>query len=86
VEEVYSPNYVERVGKAIMEAWAWMMAAGLLAHDPRQQSGDFVFITRRAEAITDPAEFEAFRKGSLLPRALNRPGIARGQKPSEEGA
>jgi uncharacterized protein (TIGR02391 family) len=59
-----------------MEAWTWMIAAGLLAREPRQHQGDWVFLTRRAEAIGDSADFEAFRKASILPRALLHPNIA----------
>ena len=76
MQEVYPPSYVDRIGEAIMEAWAWMIAAGLLASEPRQMGGDFVFLTRRAWSITDQATFEAFGKASALPRALLHPGIA----------
>ena len=54
-----------------------MVAAGLLAPDPRQMPGqDRVFLTRRAVAITDQTAFEAFRKASALPRELLHPVIA----------
>jgi uncharacterized protein (TIGR02391 family) len=76
MEEVYPRAYVDRVGKAIMEAWTWMIGAGLLAPDPRQHDGDWVFLTRRAEAIDDETAFQAFRKASVLPRTLLHPTIA----------
>lgn len=76
MEEVYPRAYVDQVGKAIMEAWTWMIAAGLLAPDPRQSNGDWVFLTRRAEAISNQPAFEALRKASVLPRALLHPVIA----------
>ncbi len=44
--------------------------------DPRQSSGDWVFLTRRAETTGDEATFEAFRKASVLPRTLLHPVIA----------
>ena len=44
MQEVYPRNYADRIGEAIMEAWAWMIAAGLLAPEPRQMEGDFVFL------------------------------------------
>jgi uncharacterized protein (TIGR02391 family) len=53
-----------------------MIAAGLLAPEPRQMGGHFVFLTRRAQAIRDSRAFEAFRKASILPRALLHPVIA----------
>ena len=74
MQEVY-PR-VDRTGDAIMEAWAWMIASGLLAPEPRQMGGDFVFLTSRARAIRDPRAFEAFREASILPRALLHPVIA----------
>jgi hypothetical protein len=76
MHEVYPHRYVDRVGKAVMEAWTWMISAGLLAPDPRQMSGDWVFLTRRAKAITDQTAFEQFRKASALPRELLHPVIA----------
>jgi hypothetical protein len=62
----------DRVSRAIMEAWSWMITAGLLAPDPRQlPGGDWVFLTRRAEEIRHKAAFEAFRKASALPRTFS---------------
>jgi Protein of unknown function (Hypoth_ymh) len=74
--EVYPRAFLDRVGKAIMEAWTWMIAFGLLAPDPRQNMGDWVFLTRRAGGISDSDAFEAFRKASILPRTLLHPVIA----------
>jgi uncharacterized protein (TIGR02391 family) len=76
MDEVYPRAYVDRIGKAIIEAWTWMISAGLLAPEPLHTSGDWVFLTRRAQTITDPAAFDTFRKASVLPRALLHPGIA----------
>jgi len=62
--------YIERVDKAIMEAWSWMIAAGLLATHPRQMPGhDIMFLTRRALAITDQTAFEAFKSQRVAARA-----------------
>jgi uncharacterized protein (TIGR02391 family) len=76
MQEVYPRVTVDRVARAIMEAWSWMIAAGLLAPDPRQYGGDWVFLTRRALSIADKGTFDAFRKESVLPRALLHPVIA----------
>jgi len=70
LREIYPGADVDRIGKAIMEAWSWMISQGLLAPDPRQNTGDWVFVTRRGEEIADPAAFDGFRKSSLLPRVL----------------
>jgi uncharacterized protein (TIGR02391 family) len=76
MQEVYPRTHVNGIGKAIMEAWTWLMTQGLLAPDPRQSSGDWVFVTRRGAEIADPAAFEAFRKSSALPRTLLHPIVA----------
>jgi uncharacterized protein (TIGR02391 family) len=76
-QEVYPHGYVDRVGEAIMEAWEWMIAVGLLAPEPRQMGGgDFMFVTRRAQAIRGQHAFDAFRKASAMPRELLHPIIA----------
>ena len=73
----YDFSLKDRVSRAIMEAWSWMITAGLLAPDPGQlPGGDWVFLTRRAEEIHDKAAFEAFRKASALPRSILHPVIA----------
>jgi uncharacterized protein (TIGR02391 family) len=73
----YDFSLRDRVSRAIMEAWSWMITAGLLAPDPGQlPGGDWVFLTRRAEEIHDKAAFEAFRKASALPRSILHPVIA----------
>jgi uncharacterized protein (TIGR02391 family) len=77
MQEVYPRAFLEPVGKAIMEAWSWMIAAGLLAPHPRQTpERGIMFLTRRAAEITDQTAFEAFRKTSAFPRSLLHPVIA----------
>jgi hypothetical protein len=77
MEEVYPPAFREPVSKAIMEAWSWMTAAGLLAPHPRQTPEQgIMFLTRRAAEITDQPAFDAFRKASALPRTPLHPVIA----------
>jgi uncharacterized protein (TIGR02391 family) len=77
MQEVYPRADVDHIGRAIMEAWSWMITAGLLAPDPGQMAGgDWVFLTRRAYSITDQKDFDAFRRASAFPRSLLHPAIA----------
>jgi uncharacterized protein (TIGR02391 family) len=80
-QESYPHNYKKDIGRAIMEAWTWMISQGLLAPDPRVMGGSSMFVTRRGEQIEDQDAFDAFRQSSLLPRSLlhhmvaNRPWL-----------
>jgi uncharacterized protein (TIGR02391 family) len=73
---LYPRQHVDTIGKAISEAWTWMMAHGLLTPDPRQNGGDWVIVTRLGHQISSAAQFEAFRQASTFPRALVHPKIA----------
>lgn len=76
LQEIYPRNQVSAIGRAIMEAWSWMIVHGLLAPDPDQTGGDWVFITRRGRDASDPEGFKAFREASQFPRTLIHPRIA----------
>ncbi len=54
--------------KAIAEAWAWMISAGLLAPNGAPQS--IVFVTRRGRDVVEQGNFDNFRKSILLPPSL----------------
>jgi uncharacterized protein (TIGR02391 family) len=72
MQEIYPRQAVPAVTRAIMEAWNWMLNNGLLAPTPDDHNGDWVFLTRAAEKLQDPADFERFRKATLLsPKLLH---------------
>lgn len=72
MQEIYPRQTVPKVTRAIMEAWNWMMNNGLLAPEPENHSGDWVFLTRASERLQSPTDFEMFRKATLLsPKLLH---------------
>jgi uncharacterized protein (TIGR02391 family) len=72
MQEIYPRRDVPAVTRAIMEAWTWMLNNGLLAATPDDHSGDWVFLTRAAEKLQGPTDFEVFRKATLLsPKLLH---------------
>lgn len=61
--------------EAVTEAWQWLLREGLIARDP-EQSGDWVFITRRGMRLRDRDSFAAYRQAGHLPRGDLHPLIA----------
>lgn len=55
-------NYV----KCLMEAWVYLERERFLAPRPGQQ-GEWAFVTRRGQKIIEEQDFDAYRKGHLLP-------------------
>ncbi len=75
--EFYPRELLPEISRAIMEAWSWMMNHGLLARDPGQSQGDWVFPTRAARALQTDENFDNFEKALLLPPKLLHPIIER---------
>ena len=67
--------YHKRIRIALAESWAWLERELLIAPDPEAQERDLIFVTRRGEALVDGGDFEAFKKGRLLPRELLDPAL-----------
>ncbi|MGA8154888.1 MAG: TIGR02391 family protein, partial [Rhodoplanes sp.] len=70
----------EREGEislALMEAWAWLEAQGLIIPST-WQGGDTGFrrLSRRARSMETETDFTAFRVGRFLPREILHPKIA----------
>jgi uncharacterized protein (TIGR02391 family) len=72
----YTRNDLQKVESVLMEAVDWMVSAGLLAHKPDSSSSQWFFVTRRGWAIQTDADFQDFRKASLLSPGLLHPKIA----------
>jgi uncharacterized protein (TIGR02391 family) len=49
-----------------MEAWTYLEREGFVAPQPGQQ-GEWAFVTRRGRAVVEAQDFNAYRKGHLLP-------------------
>jgi uncharacterized protein (TIGR02391 family) len=73
----FPAQYRERISQALMEAWVWLEREGLIAPKPGTQ-GEWVFITRRGQRLSQAADLRAYRTADLLPRKLLHPVI--GQK------
>ena len=57
---------VEEYVKCLMEAWMYLEREGFIAPQPGQQ-GDWAFVTRRGRKVVEAQDFQAYRKGYLLP-------------------
>lgn len=71
----YPPAKQEAVSRALMEAWVWLEREGLLAPRPGD-TGHWVFITRRGQAVASPEKVKAYRGANLLPRELLHVNLA----------
>ena len=72
------PEYGDRqpeVNRALMEAWAWLQSEGFLVKNATS-TGDWFFISRRAQRLKSREDFEAYRKANLLPKAQLHPLLA----------
>ena len=69
----YPNEHQDDIRYALVEALVWLKNEGLLAPDPGQRSGDFLFITRRGRKLENAAAVEAYRKSNLLPKQLLHP-------------
>ncbi len=56
----------EEYAKCLMEAWVYLEREGFIAPRPGQQ-GEWAFVTRRGQKVVEAQDFEAYRKGHLLP-------------------
>ena len=68
---------------ALMEAWQWLEREGFIAPRPTSLAGEWTagtidkyFVTRRGKRIKSREDFEAYRKGNLLPERQLHPIIA----------
>jgi uncharacterized protein (TIGR02391 family) len=61
-----------QVGRALAEAWQWLLVEGLVMPDPEQSEGWFC-LTRRGERLKSSADINAYRKGHLLPASNLQP-------------
>lgn len=74
--EGYPHEYRDEISQALMEAWVWLEREGLLAPQPGDTGGNWVFITRRGRKLEKAIDVEAYRKTNLLPKQLLHPVIA----------
>jgi hypothetical protein len=66
----YPRQYQDRVARALMEAWEWLVREGLFARKP--SSPGWYFITRRGERIKTRSDLEVYRLGDQTKIKNNR--------------
>jgi len=71
----YAGAKQEEVAQAITEAWMWLEREGLIAPRPGAER-DWIFVTRRGQALRSRTDFEAFKKAGLLPAKSLDPVLA----------
>jgi uncharacterized protein (TIGR02391 family) len=78
--ESHRPRYPREhrvaIEKAILEAWSWLVRAGLLAEKHEPAGPREFFVTRRGHGINSMEDFQKFRKASILPKDILHPLIA----------
>jgi uncharacterized protein (TIGR02391 family) len=67
--------YPPAIRRILLEAWSWLESEGFLVRETDTVGASF-FLTRRGKAIKSWTDFNAFRKGQLLPRHQIHPSIA----------
>jgi uncharacterized protein (TIGR02391 family) len=73
------PSYASReeeATNALMEAWVWLEREGLLVPKPNAGHPEWVRVSRRGALMRDRVDFEAYRRGNLLPHKHLDPAIA----------
>jgi uncharacterized protein (TIGR02391 family) len=73
--QAYPPQFQSAVAEALTEAWVWLEREGLIAPQPDQTMGDWVFLTRRGKRLTTAAALVDYRKQQQLPRYYLHPRI-----------
>jgi uncharacterized protein (TIGR02391 family) len=65
------------INLALAEAWAWLVAQGLLVPAPEQHGGpDWRVLSRRARRFEDEAEFARYAVARMLPKEALHPRIS----------
>lgn len=64
-----------QVLSALMEAWAWLISAGLFV-EKAGSSGGWYFVSRRGKQITARTDFTSYRSAGMLPKEQIHPLIA----------
>lgn len=70
------PERDEKVNRALMEAWDWLLHEGFLAKKGDDDSRAGTFVTRRGQRVKSRDNFAAYRKANLLPQGQLHPLIA----------
>lgn len=76
-QQPYPREKQGEIDLALAEAWAWLVAQGLLVPAPGQHGGpDWRVLSRRARRFEDETEFANYAVARLLPREALHPRIS----------
>ena len=77
----YASNLYNEVSLALAEGWMVLEREGLLAPEPGDSRGMWFFVTKRGRALQSRADFEAYRRGNLLPHSFFDPVLSTTVRP-----
>jgi len=73
----YPQQRREEIDLALAEAWAWLVAQGLLVPSPSSSGGlEWKVLSRRARRFEDEAEFARYAVARMLPKDALHPRIS----------
>lgn len=73
----YPKELQNEINLALAEAWAWLVAQGLLVPAPEQHGGpDWRVLSRRARRFEDETEFARYAVARMLPKEALHPRIS----------
>ncbi len=72
----YPRNLQSEINLALAEAWAWLVAQGLLVPAPGASQGDWRVLSRRALRFESETEVAQFAVARMLPKEVLHPRIS----------
>ncbi len=78
---LYAGDRFDEVARVVTEGWIVLEREGLIAPEPTQTGGDWIFITRRGTSLRTRTDFDAYQKGNLLPAKSLDPVLATKVRP-----
>lgn len=76
-QQIYPREQEDQINLALAEAWAWLVAQGLLVPAPGQHGGhDWRLLSRRARRFEDETEFARYAVARMLPKEVLHPRIS----------
>jgi uncharacterized protein (TIGR02391 family) len=78
----YPDGHAETIQRAVIEAWAWLEAQGLLVPEPHPSSFNarWVFVSRRGRRVVSEETAADYAQASSLPWHLIHPQIAKASR------
>ena len=64
----YAGEKCKEVSRVIMETWMWLEREGMLAPNPGESTGSWMFVTRKGFRLRQKVDLEAYKKSRFLPK------------------